>query len=58
MKILLKLINLGATILFDAVAGELTGKIMKAMPNKSKAYVYGALSMAPCQIGADDLIFR
>jgi len=48
LKILLKLINLGATILFDAVAGELTGKIMKAMPNKSKAYVYGVLSMAPC----------
>jgi len=29
---------------FDAVAGDLTGQVLEAMPDKSTAYVYGGLS--------------
>ena len=43
---------------FDAVAGELTGRIIAAMPSSSTVYVYGALSLKPCEINATDLIFR
>lgn len=48
-----------ATILFDAVAGELTGQILDAMPRGSTAYVYGALSMQPVSgISPSSLIFQ
>ncbi len=40
--------TLKATIAFDAVAGEMTGKILGVMPPKSKAVVYGALSEQSC----------
>lgn len=43
---------------FDAVAGELTGKILSAMPSSSTVYVYGALSLKPCEVNATDFIFR
>jgi NADPH:quinone reductase len=43
---------------FDAVAGELTGKILTAMPNSSTVYVYGVLSLKNCEINASDFIFR
>ncbi|TGL54222.1 alcohol dehydrogenase [Leptospira wolffii] len=36
--------KLGATILLDAVAGELTGRALGAMPYGGKCVVYGALS--------------
>jgi len=38
----------GATIAFDAVAGELTGRVLQAMPRGSEIIVYGALSGDPC----------
>lgn len=31
--------------LLDAVSGELTGTILKNMPNNSTAYIYGSLSL-------------
>jgi NADPH2:quinone reductase len=34
----------GATIYFSAVGGDTTGKVLTALPPKSVAYVYGALS--------------
>ncbi len=46
-----------ARICFDAVAGEITGKVLAAMPKNSTAYVYGALDLKPCQIDAGQLIF-
>jgi len=49
---------MNAKICFDAVGGELTGIILDNMPNGSTVYVYGILSMKPCQVGAGDLIFK
>ena len=39
---------LSATVYFDAIAGEITGKILEVMPNGSTVYVYGGLSMQSC----------
>ncbi|MEM6283483.1 MAG: zinc-binding dehydrogenase [Chloroflexota bacterium] len=49
---------LRATMLFDAVAGELTGRVLTQMPSGSVAMVYGALSEAASPINPADLIFR
>jgi NADPH:quinone reductase-like Zn-dependent oxidoreductase len=49
--------RLGATIGFDAVAGEMSGKVLRAQPPGSRLLVYGVLSLAPSQVGPDSLIF-
>ena len=36
--------ELKASTLLDAVAGESFGKLLECMPNRSTAYIYGALS--------------
>ena len=43
---------------FDAVAGEMTGQLLRAMPRGSSVTVYGALSMQECRIYPGDLIFQ
>ncbi len=48
----------GASIYFSAVAGELTGNVLKTMPYGSTAYVYGALSGGEVKIGVESLIFQ
>jgi NADPH2:quinone reductase len=51
--------RLGATIALDAVAGPMTGRVLKAMPERSKAIVYGVLSNQLCsEIRPYDLIFQ
>jgi NADPH2:quinone reductase len=45
-------------IVFDAVGGELTGRIAQAMPAGSRIVVYGALSGESCQMRPTDLIFH
>ncbi len=50
--------KLGATIGFDAVAGETTLRVMQAQPPRSRLLVYGGLSLAPCQIDPGSLIFE
>ena len=51
--------KLKATMAFEAVAGPMTGLILKAMPPKSKVLVYGALSGIPCaDISPLGLIFQ
>jgi NADPH:quinone reductase len=51
--------DLGATIAFDAVAGEMTGRLLAAMPGGGEVVVYGALSGDPCaDVGPMDLIAR
>ena len=40
--------SLNATVAFDAVAGELTGRLVQAMPRGSSVWVYGGLSGDPC----------
>ena len=54
-----KAADLQATVLFDAVAGELTGRLLTAMPDSSVAIVYGSLSLQHIgRIHPVDLIFK
>jgi NADPH:quinone reductase-like Zn-dependent oxidoreductase len=39
---------LRATAAFEAIAGDMTGIVLNAMPPASTAYLYGALSETPC----------
>jgi NADPH:quinone reductase-like Zn-dependent oxidoreductase len=50
--------RLRATVLFDAVAGELTGRVLRSMPRGSTAIVYGALSLEGCTVDPRSLIFE
>lgn len=51
--------ELSATIAFEAVGGDMTGKVLAAMPKKSKIWVYGALAEKACGgIGPLNLIFE
>ena len=51
--------RLGATAVFDAIGGEITGTLVNLMPPGSTAYVYGALSGDPCSnIDPIELIFQ
>ena len=51
--------RLHATVAFDAVAGEMTGKLLEAMPPKSTVLVYGLLSeQYCCRINPVDLLFQ
>ena len=50
--------ELNATCFFDPVAGELTGRVLRNLPNGAVAYVYGALSGQGCMIDPRDLIFK
>jgi NADPH2:quinone reductase len=47
-----------ATVAFDAVAGELTGRVLRAMPAGSECVVYGGLSMEGCVLDPRSLIFE
>lgn len=49
---------LQATVAFDAVAGDLPGRLLTAMPRESKVVVYGALSEQATRVSPQDLIFR
>ena len=46
-----------AGIGFDAVAGDLTGTMLKAMPAGARVLVYGALSLTPVQVDVGTLLF-
>lgn len=50
--------RLGASIGFDAVAGDMAERILRAQPKGSRLIVYGLLSDAPVQIGVAPLIFE
>lgn len=50
--------QLGATVGFDAVAGELTGRVLIAMPEGASVIVYGALSGEGCLLDPRSLIFE
>jgi NADPH2:quinone reductase len=47
-----------ATVAFDAVAGNLTGRVLHAMPSGSECVVYGGLSMEGCLLDPRSLIFE
>jgi len=48
-----------ATVAFDAIAGETTGKMVSALPPKSTTFVYGGLSREPVGgVNPIDLIYH
>ena len=49
--------RLGVTIAFDAVAGEMTGRLLNALERGGRVVVYGALSEQPCATDPRPLIF-
>lgn len=50
--------SLVVSLAFDAVAGESTSALARALPAGARIVVYGALSEAACQLHPGDLIFR
>lgn len=50
--------QLGVTLALDAVAGEMTGRLLQAMPRRSQVVVYGTLSNSACQLHPGRLIFK
>lgn len=50
--------ELGVRFAFDAVAGEATEQLARAIGERGRILVYGMLSRAPCQIDPDTLVFR
>src|ERR1035437_2729819 len=50
--------RLGASIGFDAVAGEMSARVLRGQPLGSRLLVYGALSLEASQIDPTSLIFE
>ncbi|MCY9661255.1 zinc-binding dehydrogenase [Paenibacillus chondroitinus] len=50
--------DLGATVCFDAIGGDLTGTVLSALPDGSTLFQYGLLGGSTTTINADDLVFR
>jgi NADPH:quinone reductase len=50
--------RLRASVAFDSVAGETTGRVLRAMPAGGTAIVYGALSQQGCLLDPRSLIFE
>ncbi len=50
--------QLSATYGIDAVAGDLTGRVMRAQPKGSRMFVYGGLSLKPSEVDPGSLIFE
>jgi NADPH2:quinone reductase len=50
--------KLSATYGIDAVAGELTGRVLRAQPKGSRMFVYGGLSLKACEVDPGSLIFE
>lgn len=50
--------ELGVTMAFDAVAGEMPDRLLAALPRRAEVVVYGALSNSVCQVNPGRLIFK
>ena len=50
--------KLGATISFDSVAGDMSGRVLRAQPQGSRMLVYGALSLKAVEIDPGSLVFE
>jgi NADPH:quinone reductase-like Zn-dependent oxidoreductase len=46
------------TLAFDAIGGEMTGRLLDAMPPGSRVLVYGSLAHEACRIDPESLIFE
>src|SRR5262249_43994921 len=49
--------RVGVSLAFDAVAGDMTGALLRALPSDGRVVVYGALSEAGSLIDPGNLIF-
>jgi NADPH:quinone reductase len=50
--------KLGASISFEAVAGEMSGRILRAQPPGSRMLIYGGLSMRDVTLDPGSLVFE
>jgi len=50
--------ELSATLACDAVAGDMTGRVLRALPRNGRVIVYGALSLEASQLDAGQFIFK
>jgi NADPH:quinone reductase-like Zn-dependent oxidoreductase len=50
--------KLGATVAFEAIAGEMAGRILRAQPPGSRMLIYGGLSLKGAEIDPASLIFE
>jgi NADPH2:quinone reductase len=50
--------QLGASIAFDAVAGETSGRVLRAQPHGSRMLVYGGLSLKAVEIDPGSLVYE
>lgn len=50
--------KLGVTYAFDAIAGDATDQLARALPIGGRLLVYGALSGQPCHVDGNTLVFR
>jgi NADPH2:quinone reductase len=50
--------QLGVSLALDAVGGEMTGKVLAALPDRSTVRVYGMLSDQTCSVDPSELVFR
>lgn len=50
--------KLGASISFDAVSGDLAGRVLRAQPEGSRMLVYGGLSLKAIEIDPGSLVFE
>jgi NADPH:quinone reductase-like Zn-dependent oxidoreductase len=50
--------RLDATIAFDPIGGEMTGRVLAAMPKGSVAVVYGSLADAACAVRPERFIYE
>lgn len=53
-----KIKELGATVAMDAVAGEMTGDLLKLLPKKGSVYVYGGLAGKVSNVDPMDMIYH
>lgn len=50
--------SLPVRLAFDAVGGEMTGRLLTALPRGSRVILYGALSLEPCSLPPGPIIFE
>jgi len=50
-------VRLNVRLAFDAVAGEMTNRLVRAMALGGRVVIYGALDKAPCQVDPGMMIF-
>lgn len=46
------------TVAYDALGGPITGELLAALPDAGEVWLHGALSDAPIQLAAGDLVFH